>query len=186
MYQHKQIRFNYTTYDVRRAQDVINPRTSHCNIMVLSHDSDDNGSTGNEQKHKFWYARVLGIYHANVVYVGPGMVDYMPKRLDFLWVRWYQYMSRDLGHASGWSTCKLHKVYFPPMSTDNSFGFLDPADVLRGCHIIPDFFEGRRYQNRDGGLSGCANDYSDWKQYYVGQYASFCGINCDCLTNKLA
>jgi hypothetical protein len=36
MYNHRIVRFNYTTYDVRRSQDVINPRTSHCDIMLLA------------------------------------------------------------------------------------------------------------------------------------------------------
>ena len=136
--------------------------------MVLSHnDSNPNGTDSNKQKHKFWYARVLGIYHANVVYVGPGMVDYTPKRIDFLWVRWYQHVNES-GSTSG-GPCKLHQVYFPPLSADDSFGFLDPADVLRGCHIIPTFSQHRRYQNSDGGLSGCANDYNDWNRYYIGQ-----------------
>ncbi|OJA16859.1 hypothetical protein AZE42_09971 [Rhizopogon vesiculosus] len=35
IYHHNLIRFNYTTYDIRRAQDVINPKTPHCNIMLL-------------------------------------------------------------------------------------------------------------------------------------------------------
>ena len=25
------------------------------------------------------------------------------------------------------------------MSGENAFGFLDPADIVRGCHIIPTF-----------------------------------------------
>ncbi|EGN99376.1 hypothetical protein SERLA73DRAFT_28488, partial [Serpula lacrymans var. lacrymans S7.3] len=56
--------FNYTTYDVHRVQDIINPRTSHCNVMLLS-PCDDTGT----QSHPFCYVRVLGIYHANIVYV---------------------------------------------------------------------------------------------------------------------
>lgn len=170
MYQHKVIRFNYTTYDVRRAQDVVNPNTPHADIMVLS--GDDDMDTGTSQKHKFWYARVLGIYHVNAVYVGPGMVNHSPKRLDFLWVRWYQ--NHDVGVAeSGLAMRKMHQLSFPPMRSDHAFGFLDPADVLRSCHIIPAFAKGRRYpesdNGRSGGLSACAGDSKDWNQYYVGQ-----------------
>ena len=36
MYNHQMIRFNYTTYDVRRSQDVIHPGTSHHDIMLLA------------------------------------------------------------------------------------------------------------------------------------------------------
>jgi hypothetical protein len=85
MYRHNIARFNYTTYDVRRAQDVINPRTSHCNVMVL-HAAHDMGHPG----HRFIYGKVLGIYHVNVIYTGSGMVNYTPIRMEFLWVRWYE------------------------------------------------------------------------------------------------
>ncbi|KAH7904570.1 hypothetical protein BJ138DRAFT_1018968 [Hygrophoropsis aurantiaca] len=55
-YRHNIMRINYTSYDVRRAQDVINPNISHHNIMMLAPPGDP---------HRFCYARVLGIYHAN-------------------------------------------------------------------------------------------------------------------------
>ena len=167
MYRHKVIRFNYTTYDVRRVQDVVNPNTSHANIMVLA--PSDNCVDGQQWlPHKFWYARVLGIYHVNAVYVGPDMVDYTPRRLDFLWVWWYHLKS---ARVSGWPVRKLHRLSFPPMSSDHAFGFLDPADVLCSCHIIPAFARGRRYvgTGHSGGLSACARDSGDWNQYYVGQ-----------------
>jgi len=80
MYLHNIMRINYTTYDVRRAQDSINPRTNHRDIMLLSHRDDDT------PHHEYEYARVIGIYHVNVVYTGPGMLDYRARRLDFLWV----------------------------------------------------------------------------------------------------
>ena len=168
MYKHKVIRFNYTTYDVRRAQDVVNPNTSHANIMVLSR-GDDAGEDSS-QNHKFWYARVLGIYHVNAVYVGPGMVDYVPRRLDFLWVRWYRHQDAGLGPL-GCAAQQLHRLSFPPMHDNDAFGFLDPADVLRSCHIIPVFAKGRRYlgTGRSQGQSACAGDSKDWNQYYVGQ-----------------
>ena len=35
-YRHNLMRLNYTTYDIRRAQDIVNPSTSHCNIMLLA------------------------------------------------------------------------------------------------------------------------------------------------------
>ena len=63
IYRHQLMRFNYTTYDVRRGQDVINPSTPHCNILLLA--NKDKG-THPESDHPFLYARVLRIYHANV------------------------------------------------------------------------------------------------------------------------
>ena len=60
IYQHRVLRVNYTTYDMRRDQDSLNPQ-SHPDIMLLSHEdkNDDNW-------HPYWYARVIGIFHANV------------------------------------------------------------------------------------------------------------------------
>jgi len=34
----------------------------------------------------FLYGRILGAYHANVIYTGPGMQDYEARRFDFLWI----------------------------------------------------------------------------------------------------
>ncbi|KAF8833706.1 hypothetical protein BDN67DRAFT_875659, partial [Paxillus ammoniavirescens] len=67
IYWHNLFHINYTTYDVRRAQDSVNPLTNHHNIVLLSPEPSI---------HPFCYARVLGIYHANVIYIGPGSKDY--------------------------------------------------------------------------------------------------------------
>lgn len=160
MYRHNLMRLNYTTYDVRRAQDVINPSTSHCNVMFLG---AREGSTTHEG-HPYLYGRVLGIYHVNATYVGPGMAGYHSRRIDFLWVRWYQCIDR---HPS--SQAPLDRVCFPPAAEPDSFGFVDPDDVLRCCHVIPHFAQGLRHL--DGrGVSHCAQDKLDWKSYYINRY----------------
>lgn len=182
MYKHQLARFNYTTYDVRRAQDVINPDTSHCNVMVLANASE--GDTTSD--HPFWYARVLGIYHVNVVYTGPESCDFRPHRMDFLWVRWYQ-TSEAIATVQSWDTWKLDRVRFPPMRETDAFGFVDPGDVLRGCHIIPGFASGKVHI--DGvGLSGCARDSQDWRHYYIGRYVSirrFTAVYSDSCYNQI-
>jgi hypothetical protein len=156
------MRINYTTYDVRCSQDVINASTSHCNVMVLSGSNDNDDSASD---HPFRYARVLGVYHANVVYVGPGMLDYQPHRLEFLWVRWYR--SVDI-IRSGWDARRLDRIQFPSVTEHDAFSFIDPSDVLRGCHIIPAFAKGKLHL--DGrGLSRCARDSSDWVAYHVNR-----------------
>src|ERR1700733_12678371 len=111
MYSHRILRINYTTYDIRRAQDVINPGTTHHNIMLLA----EQGLTtaGSLEHHPFLYARVLGVYHVNVVYVGSGMLDYRARRLDFLWVWWYQRLATQ--DTMGWKACHLDQLFFPPM-----------------------------------------------------------------------
>jgi len=161
MYQHNLFRVNYTTYDIRRGQDVMNPSTSHHNVMVLANTEDDESASA----HPFRYARVLGVFHVNVVYVGHGMVDYQPHRLEFLWVRWYENSGVT---RNGWFDQKLDRIRFPPMAGQDAFGFIDPLDVLRGCHVVPAFSKGR--QHYDGrGISRCAKDSGDWVQYYVNR-----------------
>ncbi|KAG2739050.1 hypothetical protein P692DRAFT_201730195 [Suillus brevipes Sb2] len=49
---------------VATTQDVINPKTPHCNIMLLRRDCD--GGTDDN----YCYAKVLGIHHVNAVLVG--------------------------------------------------------------------------------------------------------------------
>jgi hypothetical protein len=159
MYRHNIARFNYTTYDVRRGQDVINPKTSHCNVMVLRNAND----VGN-QGHRFLYGKVLGIYHVNVIYVGSGMVNYTPLPMEFLWVRWYEPTMQ----VSSWENSTLDRIRFPPMTDEYSFDFLDPSDVLRGCHIIPSFEKGKRHPEGSG-MSGCAGDNDDRREYFVNR-----------------
>jgi hypothetical protein len=161
MYHHNTARFNYTTYDVRRAQDVINPRTSHCNVMVLRAENDVE-----PQGHRFIYGKVLGIYHTNVIFIGVGMVDYTPIRMEFLWVRWYE----PIDQVSSWDTSTMDRVKFPSMFDEHSFDFLDPTNVLRGCHIIPSFAHKKRRPDGSG-ISACAGDKDDWRAYYINRLA---------------
>lgn len=162
IYPHKIMRINYTTYDTRRSQDVINPSTPHRDIMMLN---DSFVSDDHQQSHPYCYARVLGIYHANIIYAGPGMIDYQAKRMEFLWVRWYRHT--ELTQIS-WGSHRLDRIQFPPMAEDDSFGFVDPSDVIRGCHIIP-AFSGRKVHTDGKGLSFCAQDSLDWVSYYVNR-----------------
>jgi hypothetical protein len=164
IYHHRIIRFHFTTYDVQRGTDIVNPGTSHCNIMLLADDAE--GSIISSNPHHFLYARVLGAYHVNVIYTGPGMHDFEARRFDFLWVRWFEVVNPG---SSGRSTSKLDSVCFPPMNENHSFGFVDPKDVLRGCHILPAFAQGKRQKNGFG-ISRCAKDGKDYNQYFVGRW----------------
>lgn len=163
MYGHKIIRFNYTTYDMRRDQDTINPRTPHCNLMLLAVSEDSTKPSG----HPFVYGRVLGIYHVNVLYKGRNMVDYNPRRFDFLWVRWYD-LEPSVPQRGKQLENHLDRLAFPPMKSEHAFGFVDPTDVLRGSHIIPAFARGPRHPDEKG-VSKCASDSRDWKGYYVSR-----------------
>ena len=155
MYRHHLFRVNYTTYDVLRAQDNINPRTDHRDIMMLA---------PLESAHPFLYARILGIFHANIIYTGPGFKDYIARGLEFLWVRWFE--TRDV--PAGWEHMTLDSLKFIPMTQDDAYGFIDPTNVLRGCHLILAFASGRKHA--DGvSVSRNARDGADWKHYYVNR-----------------
>ncbi|KAG2737076.1 hypothetical protein P692DRAFT_20695012, partial [Suillus brevipes Sb2] len=156
IYHHNLARFNFTSYDVRRSQDVINPKTPHCNIMLLQRDLDDDNLDGN-----YRYAKVLGIHHVNAIRTGN---VYESHRVEFLFVRWYQSVQRH-----DWETRTLGRVRFLPLSNPDAFGFLDPGDVLRGCHIIPAFSRGER--NPGDGISPLAGDKYDWHEYFVNSFA---------------
>lgn len=113
---------------------------------------------------RFWYARVLGIYHANVSYDGSH-----PKRMDFLWVRW---LARMVDVPGGWDTCRLDQVgYFPDSEQHHAFEFVDPADVIRAVHLIPRFF-GHQTTDYLESVDSLAVDncsVGDWRNYYVGR-----------------
>ncbi|KAJ3531358.1 hypothetical protein NMY22_g8186 [Coprinellus aureogranulatus] len=56
--------------------------------------------------------------------------------------------------------------------------FLDPVDVLRAAHIIPRFAAGlvhdplnKEDQPKARAFSKCAQDRSDWKEYFVNRFA---------------
>jgi hypothetical protein len=168
IYSHKLSHFHFTTYDMRRGTDIINPNNSRCNVMLLADDATlDMTQYGSLDSHPFLYARVLGVYHANIIYVGEGMLDYKPRRLEFLWVRWYDIIQPQ-APTSSWDKFKLDSLCFPPMKDHESFGFIDPKHVLRGCHIIPNFAKGKRHLDGKG-ISLLAKDGNDYKEYYVGR-----------------
>ncbi|KIJ09067.1 hypothetical protein PAXINDRAFT_17835 [Paxillus involutus ATCC 200175] len=159
IYRHNMVHFNYTTYDLQRETDIVNPGTDHRDVMLLS--------SNEPETHHFCYARVLGIYHANVIYIGPGSKNYQPCWLEFLWVRWFKQSER----PSGWDHAALDMLQFVPMASSDGFSFIDPADVVRGCHLIPAFANGRLHP--DGvPMSRNARDTDDWKHYYVNHFVN--------------
>ena len=158
IYQHKVLRVNYTTYDMRREQDSLNPRT-HANIMVLSQEDDPSA-------HPYWYARIIGIYHTWVRHQSPPD----PILIEFLWIRWYG-LDLDRSSRFGWKFQRLPKVGFVPDSPDAgspAFGFLDPARVIRGVHLIPCFSEGHKGDLLEPSLARLPDEGDlDWRCYYV-------------------
>ena len=153
---------NYTSYDVRRDYDLINPR-SHPDIMVVSPDSETNDIS------PFWYARVLKIFHANVWTSHPDVSDHSTQSMNILWVRWF---GSEPGYNWGFSRACLPKIGFVEWNDPFAFTFLDPAHVVRGCHLIPAFAEGRTSTLLPEGKSAArvlvAEETVDWVNFYVG------------------
>jgi hypothetical protein len=175
MFAHKLLHIKYTTYDAREGEDVVHIDTDQSNIMVLDSTSRDDqrpethtggGSARHQSEgHPFRYGKVLGLYHADVSYIGrlpAGGKDMTPHRVEFLWIRWYRFLGRLNGRS-------LDRVDFPPMAAPASFGFLDPSDVVRAVHIVPHFALGKL---RDDGvaISALANDSNPYKAYYINRY----------------
>jgi hypothetical protein len=161
IFEHQVMTINYTTYDVRHQRDIIHPggNSSHHDIMGL-HNSDNQTETNH-----FWFAHVLGIFHANVIYAGAGASDYNPCHLDFLWIRYYS--RRPTPSLS--SRFQLESLEFPPVSETWSFGFVDPSAVLRCCHIIPAFSMGCRRLQLGSPVSISAKSADDWKAYLINR-----------------
>ncbi|GJE96476.1 hypothetical protein PsYK624_126730 [Phanerochaete sordida] len=171
MYFHKTMRVNYTTYDMRRDQDTVNPRT-HPDIMVLGHDEDDD-----PHPHPYWYARVLTMFHVRARYVPRGApvnhgIPY--QDVEVLYVRW---SGRDTSVQGGFGSRRLHLVGFVESSLPDAFGFMDPKEVIRGAHLVPAFRFGRTTEL----LGPSAARYidpeappetkdEDWRFYYVNNF----------------
>ena len=132
IYRHKVLRVNYTTYDLRRSQDSINPRT-HPDIMLLSHD---------DEPHPYWYARVIGIFHVDVIHTGPLSKSPHKKRVDFLFVWWF---GRELDYRAGWLARRLHRIVLElagswtrnqANATDQQIRCLTKVTSLLSCSIL--------------------------------------------------
>ncbi|KIY61564.1 hypothetical protein CYLTODRAFT_362701, partial [Cylindrobasidium torrendii FP15055 ss-10] len=167
LYEHHIMRVHYTTYDIQRDYDTINPR-SHPFVMLNSPDNN---------AHPYWYAQVLGIYHANVIqYLDESHSEYAQHSVQFLYVRW---LGDEPNWTSGRRVARLPKVGFVDESDPYAFGFLDPNLILRGSHLIPSFVDGRtdtllahsgptlaRPEGIDSDIAPM--DGKDWTNYYVG------------------
>ncbi|KAG6881621.1 hypothetical protein C0992_000614, partial [Termitomyces sp. T32_za158] len=162
IYRHKQIQVNYTTYDCQRAQDTLNPQT-HANALVISQEDQEDGV----KPFPYWFCHILGIFHASVLHTGPKSTSRDPQRIEFLWVRWY---GREVSLKSGWGSRRLHKIGFVDGDDDAAFGFLNPAQVIRGVRLIPSFCNGKTSEPLPPSISAHASSEKDkdYRFYDVG------------------
>lgn len=144
--------------------------------MLLAHEEEDigNGDTidsSKRNKHPFWYARVLGVYHASVRHTGPASKSAVPQNMDFLWIRFFGAVADNI--LSGWEVSRLHLIGFVPETDPYAFGFIDPNEVIRGVHLIPAFHHGRTPSLLGPSIARKKEDKDeDWQFYYVGRCAS--------------
>ncbi|KAJ3512913.1 hypothetical protein NMY22_g15195 [Coprinellus aureogranulatus] len=174
IYRHSVFKLRFTTYDCRADEDTFNPSTSRRDFMCLRGTLDSGGTPDSEEEDRYRYGRILGIFHANILYSGPGALDTYRRRFDFLWVRWF--IPREKSRS--WLDKSHDVVSFPPAGSPLvSCDFLDPLEVLRGAHIVPRFATGPAHdpeseavQHQSRIFSKCAQDYSDWNQYFVNRF----------------
>ena len=60
--------------------------------------------------------------------------------MDFLWVRWLGVVP---DRSFGRKQARLPKIGFVKDTDEYAFGFLDPSLVIRGCHLILAFVDGK-------------------------------------------
>ena len=124
-----------------------------------------------DKTHPYWYAKVLGIYHAVAPTTHPAATTHSAQAMQFLWVRW---LGVEPGHRSGSRVARLPRIGFVEATDGDAFGFLDPELVIRGSHLIPAFHFGRTrdlmpYDGPTAARSVDEND--DWLNFYVNMYA---------------
>ena len=124
--------------------------------------------------HPYQYGRVIDIFHIKCRHRGPKSLNSLRiHTFNVLFVRWFEL---DKNYQWGFQAKRLPRIYFPTSTSPSAFGFLDPARVIRGVHIMPAYSLGtteallpadsvaRRIESGDEGEIEAA----DWNRYYVG------------------
>jgi len=86
--------------------------------------------------------------------------------MEFLFVQWF---GRDTTPTPGWKKKRLQRLAFVPGNDEQSFGFIDPSQVIRGLHLVPAFKWGKvtTLLPRSRVARGLADPVHDWQLYYV-------------------
>jgi hypothetical protein len=146
----------------------------------MVHACDDPSNRG---YHPFWYARVIGIFHANVQY--RKQTDNW-QTVHFLWVCWFgRSEAANIRISQPINKHQLDWVGFVTESDDTeAFGFLDPSTVIRSCHLIPAFNDGQTDELMGPSVTRIdpEND-CDWLYYYVNRSVPFFSLFCTTFTN---
>jgi hypothetical protein len=128
--------------------------------MVLAHEDDE------PNPFPYWFGRIVGVFHADVLHTGAASKTSEVQRMDFLWVRWF---GRDMQYRSGFKAKRLHRVGFLPGI--ESLGFLDPTEIIRAVHLIPAFAHGRCNDLLGPSIVRQPKEnHQDWVYFYVNMY----------------
>jgi hypothetical protein len=117
-------------------------------------------------EHPYIYGKVLGVFHAQVLYVGQ-LPDGIRRphcqweRIDFAWIRWYQFHDSE-------DEFTLDTVTPSPLRSGAALDFVDPADIVRCVHLIPQFSKGK--YDGQGEESRFVGEQDLWKAYYINRY----------------
>ncbi len=155
---------------MRRSQDSLNPRTQ-ADVIVIANDEPDGettnrtrtGSSPASDAPPYWYARVLGVFHAHVRYRSTSTQASQLHSIEFLWVRWFE---PDATYSSGWAARRLNRVRFLDCGDTEAFGFINPSDVVRAAHLIPAFAHGRSI-TLPPSLARPIHPQEDWHYHYI-------------------
>lgn len=127
--------------------------------MVLAHEEDG------PDAFPYWFGRIIGVFHADVLHTGAASKTSEIQRMDFLWVRWF---GRDIDYKSGFKYQRLHRLGFLPGDDPGAFGFLDPQEIIRGVHLIPAFAHGRSAGTLGPSIVRQPKDNDeDWNFFYI-------------------
>jgi hypothetical protein len=157
----KTLQVNYMTYDVRWDSDTIKPDT-YPDVMVKSPETGPGSQP-------YWYACMIGIFHAVMSSSHPGVKRRSREWMEFLWVRWFGVEPGRYRH--GFHLAHLPKLSFVESSDEYAFTFLDPRQVIRGAHITPAFSEGHMSSllpaTRSVARVLAPGENDDWVNFYV-------------------
>jgi len=107
-----------------------------------------------------------------VVVLHPSLSE--PCTIDFLHIRWYA-LHEYKGNGPGWRKRRLYQLGFVPHVVDDelgmsrAFGFLDPARIIRGAHLIPGYAYGSTKSLLPPSIISRRDDEDDedWNVYLV-------------------
>ncbi|KAJ3846642.1 hypothetical protein EV368DRAFT_88715 [Lentinula lateritia] len=136
----KTCRINYTTYDIRRDQDTINP-SNHADVRMQQE-----------------------LIHTGM----PVFLEYFAPLLFRVILTPVQ-QNPDQWKWSSFGFAGL--VGLVPESDPFAFGFLDPAHIIRGCHLMPVFSDGQTLElleTKKPMVAQKEGEKDDWAYFYVG------------------